>query len=73
MRETLKKLFLSAWTPAEKGLLLTDVLLFGILIGWLTSPLRRRTVLSARKVQDAADWDDAADDFDEEDEEDDEK
>lgn len=40
MREKWKTLFLSAWSPAEKGLLLVDVLLFGILLGWLTSPLK---------------------------------
>lgn len=33
-----KKIFLSDWTPLVKGLLLLDVLLFGILLGWLTSP-----------------------------------
>ncbi|MCD7820462.1 MAG: hypothetical protein LUH07_15655 [Lachnospiraceae bacterium] len=40
MKRELKKLFLSAWSPAEKGLLLADTLLLGVLIGWLTSPLK---------------------------------
>lgn len=40
MKEKWKTLFLSDWTPAEKGLLLADVLLFGILLGWLTSPFK---------------------------------
>lgn len=40
MKDKLKTLFLSSWTPAEKTLLLADVLLFGVLLGWLTSPLR---------------------------------
>ncbi|MCC8065982.1 MAG: hypothetical protein LIO94_02600 [Clostridiales bacterium] len=40
MKEKLKLLFLSEWSPSEKGLLLVDVLLSGILIGWLTSPLK---------------------------------
>lgn len=38
----LKEVFLRDWTPGEKSFLLTDVLLFGLLLGWLTSPLRRR-------------------------------
>ncbi|MCD7957861.1 MAG: hypothetical protein LUG93_19345 [Lachnospiraceae bacterium] len=36
----LKTVFLSDWTPMEKVLLLLDVLLFGILLGWLMSPLK---------------------------------
>lgn len=38
--KVLKTVFLSDWTPMEKILLLLDVLLFGILLGWLTSPLK---------------------------------
>jgi len=38
--KVLKTVFLSDWTPVEKVLLLMDVLLFGILLGWLTSPLK---------------------------------
>lgn len=34
-------MLLSDWTPAEKGLLAADLLLAGILIGWLTSPLKK--------------------------------
>ncbi len=40
MKETLKTLFLSEWSPLEKGLLMADALLFGVVIGWLTAPLR---------------------------------
>ncbi len=40
MKETLKNLFLSDWSPLEKILLLADVLLFGVLIGWLSAPRR---------------------------------
>jgi hypothetical protein len=42
MKDGLKKFLLSNWTPGEKSLLITDVLLFGILVGWLTSPFRSR-------------------------------
>ncbi len=38
--ENLKNFALSNWTPSEKCLLVADVLLLGVLIGWLTSPLR---------------------------------
>ncbi|HIR14948.1 MAG TPA: hypothetical protein IAB31_13620 [Candidatus Choladousia intestinavium] len=40
MKNWIKDNFLASWTPFEKGLFLTDVLLLGILIGWLTSPLK---------------------------------
>lgn len=40
MKEKLKMYFLSNWTPTEKGLLIADVLLLGVLIGWITSPLK---------------------------------
>ncbi|MCD8022408.1 MAG: hypothetical protein LUF30_05375 [Lachnospiraceae bacterium] len=40
MKEKLKTLFLSDWSPTEKGLLIADVLLLGVLIGWLTSPIK---------------------------------
>ncbi|MDO4320946.1 MAG: hypothetical protein Q4C61_00330 [Lachnospiraceae bacterium] len=39
-KDKLKTFFLTNWTMSEKCLLLADVLLFGILIGWLTSPFR---------------------------------
>lgn len=40
MKEKMKMFLQSDWTPAEKALLLADVLLFGILLGWLTSPFK---------------------------------
>ena len=40
MKEKLKAFFESDWTPVEKILLLADILLFGILLGWLTSPFK---------------------------------
>ncbi len=43
MKDQLKKVFLRSWSPAEKGLLLADVLLSGVLLGWLTSPFRKLT------------------------------
>lgn len=39
--KTLKTIFLGSWTPAEKALLLLNVLLSGILLGWLTAPLKK--------------------------------
>ncbi len=42
MRNRLKTFFLSGWTVGEKSLLLADILLFGVLVGWLTSPLKGR-------------------------------
>lgn len=46
MKELVKRAFLRSWSPAEKSLLLTDVLLFGVLVGWITTPLWK---LAARK------------------------
>lgn len=40
MKEKLKALALANWTPSEKILLVADVFLAGILIGWLTSPVK---------------------------------
>ena len=40
MKEKLTAFFESDWTPAEKILLLADILLFGILLVWLTSPFK---------------------------------
>lgn len=40
MKDKMKTFFLGNWTLTEKILLLADVLLFGILLGWLTSPLK---------------------------------
>lgn len=40
MKEKLKALALASWTPSEKILLAADVFLAGILIGWMTSPLK---------------------------------
>ena len=39
--KSLKAVFLSNWSPLEKSLLLLDVLLTGVLLGWLTSPMRK--------------------------------
>ena len=41
MKEKLKALALASWTPSEKILLVADVFLAGILVGWLTSPLTK--------------------------------
>lgn len=41
MKNSLKRFLLSNWTLGEKGLLLVDVLLFGVLAGWLTSPFKK--------------------------------
>lgn len=41
MKSKLKEFFLSDWTVTEKCLLLADILLAGVLVGWLTAPLRR--------------------------------
>lgn len=38
--EKVKEFLLRNWTMPEKVLLLTDVLLAGVLVGWLTSPLK---------------------------------
>lgn len=38
MKEKVKEFFLGDWTLTEKILLIADVLLFGVLLGWLTSP-----------------------------------
>ncbi len=43
MKEKLKSFMLANWTLPEKALLLTDVLLAGVLFGWLTSPFKRGT------------------------------
>ncbi len=42
MKDKLKLFFESNWSMAEKILLLADILLFGILLGWLTSPFRKQ-------------------------------
>ena len=42
MKEWMKSAFLANWTPWEKGLLIADVLLAGVLIGWITSPFKSR-------------------------------
>ncbi|MCI6006334.1 MAG: hypothetical protein SOY73_04920 [Blautia sp.] len=41
MKERVKEFFLSDWTITEKCLLAADILLTGILLGWLTSPLKK--------------------------------
>ena len=38
--EKIKEFFHQDWTLTEKILLTADVLLAGVLIGWLTSPLK---------------------------------
>ncbi len=43
LKEKLKEFACASWTASEKTLLVADVLLVGILIGWLTSPFRRKT------------------------------
>lgn len=40
MKEKVKEFFLSDWTLSEKCLLTADLLLLGVLVGWLTSPLK---------------------------------
>ncbi|MCI6868376.1 MAG: hypothetical protein MR871_10615 [Lachnospiraceae bacterium] len=40
MKEKLKTCFLANWTLSEKCLFTVDVLLLGVLIGWITSPLK---------------------------------
>ncbi len=40
MKDKIKTFFESNWTLSEKILLVTDVLLLGVVIGWLTSPLK---------------------------------
>ncbi len=40
MKEKLRAFAFAAWSPQEKILLIADVLLAGVLIGWLTSPLK---------------------------------
>lgn len=40
MKSCLKAFWEKDWTAAEKILLLADVLLTGVLIGWLTSPFK---------------------------------
>ena len=49
MKETWKAFFQKDWSMPEKVLLLTDVLLAGVLIGWLTSPLKNG-IFSNNKV-----------------------
>lgn len=38
----IKDFILSNWTGSEKALLAADILLLGVLIGWVTSPFRRK-------------------------------
>lgn len=38
--EKVKEFLLRNWTMPEKALLLADVLLAGVLVGWLTSPFK---------------------------------
>lgn len=42
MKEKLKAFAFAAWSPQEKILLAVDLVLAGVLIGWLTSPLKGR-------------------------------
>lgn len=42
MKNSLKRFLLSNWSLGEKGLLLADVLLLGVLAGWLTSPFKKK-------------------------------
>lgn len=40
MKEKLKAFAFAAWSPQEKILLAVDLVLAGVLIGWLTSPFK---------------------------------
>lgn len=40
MKEAIKIFWKKDWTASEKLLLLADVLLAGVLIGWLTAPFK---------------------------------
>lgn len=51
MKEKLKLFFLSDWTFTEKCLLLADVLLAGILFGWLTSPFKHGGFFSNNTIE----------------------
>ena len=62
MKDQLKQVFLRSWSPAEKGLLLADVLLSGVLLGWLTSPFRKTAGNMAKIFVDTIDGDDGEDD-----------
>ena len=77
MKDQLKNVFLRSWSPAEKGLLLVDVLLSGVLLGWLTSPFRKVAAGNAAKIFvdtfDEDDDDDEDDDEDDDDEDEDEE
>ncbi len=67
MKETLKNLFLSDWSSLEKILLLADVLLFGVLLGWLTAPRRGGfSLLSGNSLGAQTDSDDTGEDEEEE-------
>lgn len=41
MKEKVLSFFQTDWTMSEKCLLITDIFLLGILIGWLTSPIKK--------------------------------
>ncbi len=70
MKETLKKLFFSDWSSLEKVLLLADVLLFGVLIGWLSAPRRGGfSLLSGNSLGIKTDSDNSEEDEQEEEEE----
>ena len=40
MKDIIKKFWFSDWTLTEKCLLAADLLLAGVLIGWMTSPFK---------------------------------
>ena len=70
--KTLRKYFLSNWSLSEKILLILDVCLFGVLIGWLTSPFRGdRSFLSNNELRFGT-HENSFEDFYDDDEEDDE-
>lgn len=48
--EKIKEFFHQDWTLAEKILLTADLLLAGVLIGWLTSPLKGLRVFSNNTI-----------------------
>lgn len=62
MKEKLKLFWEMNWSSSEKALLLTDVLLAGILLGWLTSPLRSKHIFCGNRFGNAVQGTDAEED-----------
>lgn len=58
MKKTLKSLktvFLRKWSPAEKALLLLNVFLIGVLLGWITAPLKKIMINANCEMEDEED------------------